>query len=92
MRAGSTRVIAAATLIGLGLNFLGVNPIAALVYTAVINGIVAVPLLVLLLLIANNRAIMGDFTNRRLSNSRRYSDDRRHGRGGGCAGRLAAAA
>jgi Mn2+/Fe2+ NRAMP family transporter len=61
-------VIAAATLIGLGLNFLGINPIAALVYTAVINGIVAVPLLVLLLLIANNRAIMGDFTNKWLSN------------------------
>ncbi len=65
---GFYAVIAAATLIGLGLNFLGINPIAALVYTAVINGIVAVPLLVLLLLIANNRAIMGDFTNRWLSN------------------------
>lgn len=62
-------VIAAATLIGLALNFLGINPIAALVYTAVINGIVAVPLLVLLLLVANNRAIMGDFTNGHLSNA-----------------------
>lgn len=66
---GFYAVIAAATLIGLALNFLGVNPIAALVYTAVINGIVAVPLLVLLLLIANNRAIMGGFTNGRLSNA-----------------------
>jgi NRAMP (natural resistance-associated macrophage protein)-like metal ion transporter len=66
---GFYAVIAAATLIGLALNFLGVNPIAALVYTAVINGIVAVPLLVLLLLIANNRAIMGSFTNGRLSNT-----------------------
>ncbi len=65
---GFYAVIAAATLIGLALNFLGVNPIAALVYTAVINGIVAVPLLVLLLLVANNRAIMGAFTNGRLSN------------------------
>ena len=65
---GFYAVIAAATLIGLALNFLGINPIAALVYTAVINGIVAVPLLVLLLLIANNRAIMGDFTNKWLSN------------------------
>ncbi|HET9981516.1 MAG TPA: Nramp family divalent metal transporter [Ktedonobacterales bacterium] len=66
---GFYAVIAAATLMGLALNFLGVNPIAALVYTAVINGIVAVPLLVLLLLIANNRAIMGGFTNGRLSNA-----------------------
>ena len=65
---GFYAVIAAATLIGLALNFLGVNPIAALVYTAVINGIVAVPLLVLLLLVANNRRIMGDFTNGWLSN------------------------
>jgi NRAMP (natural resistance-associated macrophage protein)-like metal ion transporter len=66
---GFYAVIAAATLIGLALNFLGVNPIAALVYSAVINGIVAVPLLVLLLLIANNRTIMGNFTNGRLSNA-----------------------
>jgi Mn2+/Fe2+ NRAMP family transporter len=66
---GFYAVIAAATLIGLALNFLGVNPIAALVYTAVINGIVAVPLLVLLLMVANNRKIMGGFTNGRLANS-----------------------
>jgi Mn2+/Fe2+ NRAMP family transporter len=62
-------VIALATLVGLALNLLGVNPIAALVYTAIINGIVAVPLLVLILLVANNRAIMGEHTNRRLSNA-----------------------
>jgi NRAMP (natural resistance-associated macrophage protein)-like metal ion transporter len=66
---GFYAVIAAATLIGLALNFLGVNPIAALVYTAVINGIVAVPLLVLLLLVANNKRVMGNFTNGWLSNT-----------------------
>ena len=65
---GFYTVLAASTLVGLALNFLGVDPIAALVYTAVINGIVAVPLLILILLIANNRAIMGDFGNRWLSN------------------------
>jgi Mn2+/Fe2+ NRAMP family transporter len=52
----------------MSLNFLGVNPITALVYTAIINGVVAVPLLVLILLVANNRAIMGEYVNRRLSN------------------------
>lgn len=61
-------VIGAATLVGLAINFLGVNPIAALVYTAVINGVVAVPLLVLILLVANNRSVMGEHTNGRLSN------------------------
>ncbi len=65
---GFYTVIAASTLVGLGLNFLGIDPIAALVYTAVINGIVAVPLLILILLVANNRNIMGDFANRWLSN------------------------
>jgi NRAMP (natural resistance-associated macrophage protein)-like metal ion transporter len=61
-------VIGAATLVGTGLNLLHINPIAALVYSAVINGVVAVPLLVLILLIANNRGIMGEHTNGRLAN------------------------
>ncbi len=61
-------VIALATLVGMLLNFVGINPIAALVYTAIINGVVAVPLLVMILLVANNRRIMGSFTNGRLSN------------------------
>jgi Mn2+/Fe2+ NRAMP family transporter len=50
------------------LNLLHINPIAALVYAAVINGVVAVPLLVLILRIANDRAIMGTHTNGRLAN------------------------
>jgi NRAMP (natural resistance-associated macrophage protein)-like metal ion transporter len=62
-------VIAVATLVGLLLNVFGVNAIQALVYTAIINGIVAVPLLVLILLVANNRAIMGEHTNGLLSNA-----------------------
>ncbi len=54
--------------IGIVLNLIGVNPIQALVYAAVLNGVVAVPLLALLLLISNNRTIMGAHTNGRLSN------------------------
>jgi NRAMP (natural resistance-associated macrophage protein)-like metal ion transporter len=61
-------VIGLATLVGMVLNFVGINPITALVYTAIINGVVAVPLLVLILLVANNRDIMGNLTNGRLSN------------------------
>ncbi len=61
-------VIAASTLIDLALNFSGVNPITGLIYAAVINAIVAVPLLALILRVANNRAIMGDFVNSRRSN------------------------
>ena|SRR5579863_10635886 len=65
---GFYAIIAAATLVGLALNFLGVDPIQALVYTAVLNGVAAVPLLVILLLVANNRAIMGDHVNGHLAN------------------------
>jgi NRAMP (natural resistance-associated macrophage protein)-like metal ion transporter len=61
-------VIALATLAGLLLNFLGVNPIQGLVYTAVINGLVAVPLLVVILAVANNREVMGEHRNGRLAN------------------------
>jgi NRAMP (natural resistance-associated macrophage protein)-like metal ion transporter len=56
-------VIAASMLIGMGINFLGINPIAALVGSAALNGFLAPPLLVVILLIANNRAIMGDRVN-----------------------------
>jgi Mn2+/Fe2+ NRAMP family transporter len=61
-------VIALATLVGLLLNLLGINPIQALVYSAVINGVLAVPLLALILRIANDPTVMGEFTNKRLSN------------------------
>jgi NRAMP (natural resistance-associated macrophage protein)-like metal ion transporter len=54
--------IAIATLIGIGLNFTPINPIKALYWSAVINGVVAVPVMVLLMLMTANRSIMGDFT------------------------------
>ena len=62
-------VIGVATLVGLALNLLHINPIRALVYSAIINGVVAVPLLILILLVANNRAIMKGYTNGRLANA-----------------------
>ncbi len=61
-------VIIAATLVGMALDFLGINPITALVLSAVLNGIVAVPLLVLVMLVSNDRRALGDRTNGRLLN------------------------
>jgi len=61
-------VIIAATLVGMVIAILEINPIAALVLSAVINGIVAAPLLVLVMLVSNNRAAMGERTNGRLLN------------------------
>lgn len=61
-------VIAGATLIGLLINFSGVDPIKALIFTAVFNGIAAIPLLFLIAKVGNNNQIMGGFKNGKLSN------------------------
>jgi Mn2+/Fe2+ NRAMP family transporter len=62
-------VIAIATVLGVGLNLLGINPIEALVVTAVINGLVAPPVLGLVMVVSNDRRIMGARTNGRLLNA-----------------------
>jgi NRAMP (natural resistance-associated macrophage protein)-like metal ion transporter len=54
-------VLAAATIIGLGLNFVGLNPIRALFWSAVINGVVSTPLMVVTMLMSANRKVMGPF-------------------------------
>jgi Mn2+/Fe2+ NRAMP family transporter len=61
-------IIAASTVIGLWINFANIDPIKALIYTAVINGIVAVPILFVIMRIANDEKILGGMTNKRLSN------------------------
>ncbi len=53
-------VITFATLIGLAINFVGIDPIKALVVTAVLNGVVAVPLIALIIAISSNTKIMGE--------------------------------
>lgn len=54
-------VIAAATILGLGLNLYGFNPIRALFLSALLNGMVAVPFMFLLMLISMKPAIVGRF-------------------------------
>ena len=61
-------IIIAATIIGLVINFLGIDPIQALIFTAVFNGIAAVPLLWMIVRIGNNTKIMGEYKNGMLSN------------------------
>jgi NRAMP (natural resistance-associated macrophage protein)-like metal ion transporter len=60
-------VIIVATLIGLLINFIGIDPVKALVYAAVLNGVAAVPLLFLVAKIAANEGIMGEFKSGILS-------------------------
>jgi len=56
-------VIAVSTLIGLLVNYSGINPITALFWTAVINGVIAPPLLIVVLFVSNNKRVVGDRTN-----------------------------
>ncbi len=56
-------VIIISMLVGLSLNFIGLNPIKALIYSAVLNGMVAPIILVLILLIARNKHVMGEWKN-----------------------------
>jgi Mn2+/Fe2+ NRAMP family transporter len=60
--------IAAATVLGALENVCGISPLQALVWAAILNAVVAVPMMVLVMLMANHRAIMGRFRiSRRLS-------------------------
>jgi NRAMP (natural resistance-associated macrophage protein)-like metal ion transporter len=61
-------VIIVSTLVGVLITFVGINPIHALVLAAIINGFLAPPLLVAIMLVANNRQIMGRHVNGRWSN------------------------
>jgi NRAMP (natural resistance-associated macrophage protein)-like metal ion transporter len=61
-------VIIVSLLIGLAINLIGMNPIKALVYTAILYGISSPVLIGVILHISNNKKIMGEFTNGKWSN------------------------
>jgi NRAMP (natural resistance-associated macrophage protein)-like metal ion transporter len=54
-------VLALSGAIGIALNFTPINPISALYWSAVINGVLAVPVMVLLMLMARHKGVMGRF-------------------------------
>lgn len=56
-------VIIISMIIGVALNFIGLDPIKALIYSAVGNGLVAPIVLVLIVLISSNKKIMGNWVN-----------------------------
>jgi len=62
-------VIAASTIIGLWINFSSIDPIKALVYGgALVYGVVAIPILIAIMRIANDKRILKDRINGQLSN------------------------
>jgi Mn2+/Fe2+ NRAMP family transporter len=54
--------------LGLSLNYIGISPIKALIYTAILYGITAPVLIAIILHISNNKAIMGEYVNNKTAN------------------------
>jgi NRAMP (natural resistance-associated macrophage protein)-like metal ion transporter len=65
---GFYAIIIVSMVVGMLANYLGLDPIKALVYSAVINGVTSPPLLLLIVMLANRRTVMGKYTNRPWSN------------------------
>jgi Mn2+/Fe2+ NRAMP family transporter len=63
-------VMGLAVVAGIGLNLLRIDPIRALFITAVINGVVAPPLMVLIVLLGSDRKVMEDKVSGRISQGR----------------------
>ncbi len=60
-------VIMLSVLIGLGLNFVGIDPIKALIYAGVLNAIVAPLVLMLIVALSSNKKVMGEWVNKRFT-------------------------
>jgi NRAMP (natural resistance-associated macrophage protein)-like metal ion transporter len=58
---GFYAIVIVATLLGVGLNFTPIDPIKALFWSAVINGVVAVPVMIVMMLMARRKVVMGGF-------------------------------
>ena len=61
-------VIAVSLILGLLMNYIGISPIKALIYSAILYGLTAPILIAIILHIANNKKVMGEYTNGKLSN------------------------
>lgn len=61
-------VIVLVTLVGVGVNVFGINPVRLLIYAAIANAIIAPPVIVALLLVASDERVMGSHRNTFLSN------------------------
>jgi NRAMP (natural resistance-associated macrophage protein)-like metal ion transporter len=61
-------VIAISLILGLLMNYMGISPIKALIYSAILYGLTAPVLIAIILHIANNKKVMGEHTNGKISN------------------------
>jgi len=61
-------IIAISLVLGLSLNYVGITPIQSLIYTAILYGLTAPVLIAIILHISNNKKIMGENVNGRITN------------------------
>jgi NRAMP (natural resistance-associated macrophage protein)-like metal ion transporter len=61
-------IIGIATAIGAVLNIIGINPIRALYYAAIINGVISVPLIAIIIKLANDKRVVGKYKTPKLLN------------------------
>lgn len=61
-------IIAISLILGLSLDYIGISPVQALIYSAILYGLTAPVLIAIILHIANNKNVMGKYTNNRRSN------------------------
>ncbi|GAB4139359.1 MAG: divalent metal cation transporter [Bacteroidia bacterium] len=61
-------IVAVSLLVGLSINFSGITPFQSLLYSAILYGLTAPVIISIILHIANNRSVMGDYTNGKWSN------------------------
>jgi len=62
---GFYAILSIATLLGVGIDFSGLDPIKTLLWAAVVNGVISVPIMVVMMLLAAKPAVMGEFVVRR---------------------------
>ncbi len=66
-------IIAISLILGLSLNYIGISPIKALIYSAILYGLTAPVLIAIILHISNNKKIMGEYVNGKISNTLGFS-------------------
>jgi Mn2+/Fe2+ NRAMP family transporter len=59
---GFYAIIAVSVLAALAIQYSPINPMKALFWSAVINGVVAVPLMVVIMILVSRKSVMGEFT------------------------------
>jgi Mn2+/Fe2+ NRAMP family transporter len=60
-------LVVAGMIIGMALSLFNINPISLLVFVAIVNGVAAAPFLVVTMMVASDRGIMGNYINGKLA-------------------------